>query len=141
MSKKIKKSIGLKGDPTIYQMKVGLNLQDREDQKNRDREVHDKLDGVKYIIPETPEPREAQKRLKAEVNNESRSVGNAKSQFIEDNKKQFMDVSTLNLRRAEQIRKQMNEQRRIVIDKLNKENPRKNLQSSHHSARNDGTVI
>jgi hypothetical protein len=31
MSKKIKKSIGLKGDPTIYQMKVGLNLQDRED--------------------------------------------------------------------------------------------------------------
>jgi len=87
MSKKIKKSIGLKGDPTIYQMKVGLNLQDREDQKNRDREVHNKLEGVKYIVPETAEPREAQKRLKAEVNNESRSVGNAKSQFIEDNKK------------------------------------------------------
>lgn len=101
MSKKIKQSIGLKGDPTIYQMKVGLNLQDREDQKNRRKEVQNKLDGMKYIMPDIAEPREDQKRLKAEVNNESRSVGNANSKFIEENKNQFMNVSSLNLRRAE----------------------------------------
>lgn len=32
----------------------------------------------------------------------------------------------------------MNEQRRLVINKLERENPRKNMHSSHYSARNDG---
>lgn len=101
ISKKIKKSIGLKGEPTIHQMKVGLNLQDREDLNNRNKEVMERIQKTKYIHPDTLEPKEEQKRLKSEVNNEVRSVGNAKSRFIEENKNQFMNVSSLNLRRAE----------------------------------------
>lgn len=104
ISKKIKKSIRLKGEPTIHQIKVGLNLQDREDLNNRNKEVMERIQKTKYIHPDTLEPKEEQKRLKSEVNNEVRSVGNAKSKFIEENKNQFMNVSSLNLRRAEQIR-------------------------------------
>ena len=104
ISNKIKKSIRLKGEPTIHQIKVGLNLQDREDLNNRNKEVMERIQKTKYIHPDTLEPKEEQKRLKSEVNNEVRSVGNAKSKFIEENKNQFMNVSSLNLRRAEQIR-------------------------------------
>ena len=35
---KIKKSMGLKGDPTLDQMNYGLNLQDRVDQGEREKQ-------------------------------------------------------------------------------------------------------
>ena len=70
---------------------------------------------------------------------EVRSVGNANSKFIEENKNQFINVSTLNLRRAEQIRQQFNEQREKVKDELNDKNPKKFMHNSHFSARNTGS--
>jgi hypothetical protein len=68
------------------------------------RERYDGVEGRQYIRPDTAEPKNKQKRLKSAVNSEARSVGNPNSKFIEDNKSQFMNVSNLNLKRAEQIR-------------------------------------
>lgn len=128
---KIKKNMGLKGEPTLDQMNYGLNLQDRMDQNQRLKERYDGVDGRQYIRPDTAEPKQKQKRLKSAVNSEARSVGNPRSKFIEKEKSQFMDVSNLNLKRAEQIRQQFNKQRRLVFEKLNKENPRKDMKNAH----------
>lgn len=139
---KIKKSMGLKGskEPTLDQLNYGLNLQDRMEQQKILREKQEKVDGT-YIQPDTVEPKLKQKRLKSAVNSEARSVGNPNSNFIEHNKKNFMNVSNLNLRRAEQIRQQFNQQRRLVFEKLNKENPRKDVRNAHSSARNTSTYV
>lgn len=105
---KIKKNMSLKGDPTLDQMKYGLNLQDRMDQNERKNEIkkewkatYDRTDGRNYIRPDTVEPKQERKRLKSAVNSEARSVGNPNSRFIEQNMSQFQNVSKLNLRRAE----------------------------------------
>ncbi len=55
------------------------------------------------------------------VSTESRLNGNPNSTFIDDNQKQFMKVSKLNLKRAEQISKQFYEQRKNINDQFNTE--------------------
>jgi hypothetical protein len=66
---------------------------------------------IEYIRRDTAVHRRKTKQLSHALRDETQRTKKSVSNFIEENKKLFQDVSRLNLKRAEQVRRQFKENR------------------------------
>ena len=71
-----------------------------------------------YVRPKTANQSVKQKRLMSAVSQEQRVAANSNSSFIDNHKTFLKDVSSLNLKRACQIKDQFVEQRKLFNNKL-----------------------